>query len=62
MNFLASDSVLETAIAVFAGGAPDSGNAASPFLVMRNPVREQCRTRRSATYISEIPVENFIEG
>jgi hypothetical protein len=37
MILLTSDSVRETATAEFVGGAPDSGNAASPFLVMRNP-------------------------
>src|SRR5512141_689852 len=59
MNFLASDSVLESAIVEFAGGAPDSGNAASPSLVMRNRLRKRCRTSRSAIYRSEIPGVNF---
>ena len=59
MNFLASDSVLESAIAEFVGDAPVSDNAASPFLMMRNPLRKRCRTICSAIYRSEIPGGNF---
>lgn len=61
MNFLASDPVLESAIAEFVGGAPDSDNAASPFLVIRNPIRKPCRTRRSAIYIGNSGGKLYLE-